>query len=460
MENSKVYEIKILAATGMLGTGFSEDSFYKGLEQRPDVIGCDAGTSDSGPYYLATGKTMASKTATKRDLSIMLEGAIQHGIPLLIGSAGTGGSNAQVDWTTEIIKEIAAEKKLNFKLAKIYSEINNDVLVDYFNNGKITALQNAPVLTVNIIKGFLRVVGLMGPQPYIDALRNGAQVVVAGRSSDTSIYSAVPIMKGLDNGLVWHAAKILECGAGCVEKRIHPDCMFAWIYKDHFRVEAPNPKMRCTPLSVLSHMLYENSDPYHLYEPSGMLDVTESTYDQEGERGVIVKGSKYIHSERYTIRLEAVEHSGFRKIAIGGIRDPIVIRQLNDFLGEALKSIRQKVKESLNLKEGDYQLLYKVYGNSGVLGASEPYKGEYGHEVGLVLESIAPTSELSDSIMAVAWHTILHFPVKEWSGLVSHLAFPYSPPDIDAGPVYRFAMNHIVEVKDPCELFEINYITL
>jgi hypothetical protein len=56
----------------------------------------------------------------------------------------------------------------------------------------------------------------MGPEPLIEAMKQGAQVVISGRTTDTAIYAAVPIMKGLDSGATWHASKLLECGAACV----------------------------------------------------------------------------------------------------------------------------------------------------------------------------------------------------------------------------------------------------
>ena len=47
----------------------------------------------------------------------------------------------------------------------------------------------------------------------------------------------------------------------------------------------------------------------------------------------------------------------------------------------------------------------------------------------------------------------MHFPIPEWHGLISGLAYPYAPPELDKGEVYRFNMNHVVEPDDPCEMF-------
>ncbi|SFB01464.1 Protein of unknown function [Lentibacillus halodurans] len=448
--------IHVLAATGMLGTGFSEASFDRALKNNPSVIGCDAGSTDPGPHYLGHGTPMVSREATKRDLTIMIKGALKNNIPLLIGSAGTAGSNVHVDWTVDIVKEIAKEENLSFSLAAIYSEISQPKLINAFRKGKIKPLNNAHDLSEESILHLSKVVGQMGPEPYINALNQGAQVVVAGRSSDTSIFAAVPIKEGINHGIALHASKILECGAGCAETRIHPDCMSAWMYDDHFIVEPPNPKMKCTPVSVLSHLLYENYDPYHLYEPGGMLNTSDAHYESFNERGVKVTNSEFEPVSMYTVRLEGVEHIGYRRIAIAGIRDPFILRQLPNFLEECKNVISKKVKESLNIEKENFKILFRIYGDSGVMGELEPFQGKMNHEVGLLTEVIADSAVNSQSIMSIAWHTMLHHPIKEWSGLVSQLAFPFSPPDSDMGPVYRFGLNHIMEVEDPLELFEMN----
>lgn len=447
----RLKKVCVLAATGMLGTGFSEKTFYKALANNPDVICCDAGSSDPGPYYLGEGVPMSSREAVKRDLRLMICSGIKHGIPVLVGSAGTAGGNPHLYWTVDIVKEIAAEEKLHFKLAVIESEISKEQLLRYKEQGKVKGLYPYHDLTEDTIEEIVRIVGAMGPEPYIKAVEEGAQVVIAGRSSDTSIFAAIPIMKGLDNGATWHAAKVLECGAGCVEQRLYPDCMVAWIKDDSFRVEPPNEDMRCTPVSVVSHSLYENVDPYNLLEPAGVLDTSASTYHQDGERAVIVNGSKFIKTGKYTIKIEGVQKSGYRQIAIGGIKDPVVLKQLDIFLEEVKRSIQRKVFDSTGIVDSNYKLQFRIYGNQD--SHDKP-------NVGIVIEVLGRTEQEAHSIMSIAWHTALHHPVKEWSGLVSQIAFPYSPPNINAGVAYQFCLNHVIEVNDPLELFPISLMDL
>jgi hypothetical protein len=109
----------LVSATGMLGSGYREASLDKAIELGARMIGCDAGSTDPGPGPLATGTCMFSKAAVKRDTEIMVSRAIAANIPLVIGSAGISGSDAGLLWMTDIVREIAAERGLHFKLAAI-----------------------------------------------------------------------------------------------------------------------------------------------------------------------------------------------------------------------------------------------------------------------------------------------------------------------------------------------------
>ena len=76
--------IKIMAASGMLGYGFTEKAFNHGLSLGIDLIACDAGSADPGPYYLGSGTPFVSRIAVKRDLSLMIRGT-QKKSPYLLG---------------------------------------------------------------------------------------------------------------------------------------------------------------------------------------------------------------------------------------------------------------------------------------------------------------------------------------------------------------------------------------
>jgi hypothetical protein len=103
-------EFKILAPTGVLGAGFRVRSLERGIALGPDVIACDAGSTDSGPAYLGSGEPKLSREAVLRDLRLLLKARDTLDVPLIIGSCGTSGRKEGVDWVAGMAREIAAEE--------------------------------------------------------------------------------------------------------------------------------------------------------------------------------------------------------------------------------------------------------------------------------------------------------------------------------------------------------------
>jgi hypothetical protein len=455
-------EIRVLAATSMLGAGYLESSLEKGLSWGADFIGCDAGSTDGGPSRLGTGACAYSKAAVKCDLRLALLAARKKKIPLLIGSAGSAGGDINLAWTVEIAKEIAREEQLHFTMAVIHAEQDKEYLKKKMAEGKIRPLKPAPPYDEKAIDRSEHIVGMMGAEPFMRALEEGADVVIAGRSSDTSIYAAVPIQRGFSPGPVWHAAKILECGAACVTQRSRADSMFARIGQGYFIVEPPNPEYICTPVSVAAHTFYETGSPVHLYEPSGMLDTSTTDYQAESDRSVRVSGSQFVPAEKYTIKLEGAEKAGYRSMSIAFVRDPVLIEQLDEWLDRFREKVKQRTRELFGEKvaDGGYVFNIRVGGRNAVLGNSEPMKDSVAHELTLIMEITAPTQEIASAIMASAGHMGLHLSIPGWKGLTSNFAFPYSPRHVAMGPVYRFNVNHVVEPADAYEMFPIELVKL
>lgn len=442
-----------MAATGNLSSGFREETLVRAVQNGADFIGCDAGTTDSGPYYLGSGNTRGPREGTKRNLRLMIREGLKAGIPVIVGSAGHAGGTPHLKWTLEIVRELAKENSWHFKLASIDSEIPKELLAAEFLAGRVTPLCPAPELQESSIRQAERFVAMMGIEPIQAALKHGAQVVVAGRCSDVALYAALPVREGIPKSVAFHAGKILECGSAAVAQRFYPDCMAAELDQDGFTIEPPNPDFRCTPQSVAAHTLYENADPFRLVESGGTVDTSASRYEPKTDRAVRVSGSKFITAEKYTVKIEGAALAGYRSIVVAGIRDPLVIRQLDEFLKSLRVVVERKIEDSLKLRRHEYILQFRVYGSNGSMGELEPCPRVEGHEVGLIIDVVAPTQSLAADILPIVWHTGLHHPIPEQEGLISNFAFPFSPPGADMGPVYRFCANHVWQLDDPCRPF-------
>jgi hypothetical protein len=421
------------------------------------VIAADAGSTDSGPYYLGSNIPKSSKQAMKRDLRYILLGRDELDVPLIIGSCGTSGSDAGVDLYRDICLEIAQEENLHFKLGLIKSEQDKEYLKQKFDEGKIRPLDPAPKLDKEVIEKSVRIVGVMGHEPIDKALTEGADVVLAGRATDTALFAAVPLRMGSNPGLTWHMAKIIECGAACCVAAA-ADGMFCYLRDDEFIMEPLDLNKRCTPLSVASHTLYENSSPYLLREPSVWVDTRNSKYEAVDERSVRVTGSEVKKADTYTIKLEGAELVGYQTIIIGGIRDPYIINRLDELIPFMKGYYKLKIRKLFEkeVHKDDYSINFRIYGKDAVMGPLEPLKHEVGHEVGILITVTAKTQELANGIAKyVAW-TAAHIPIPEWQGIISSIAYPFSPPQIERGPTYRFSVNHVVVPDDPLEMFRFD----
>ncbi|MEB3067382.1 acyclic terpene utilization AtuA family protein, partial [Parvimonas micra] len=86
----------------------------------------------------------------------------------------------------------------------------------------------------------------------------------------------------------------------------------------------------CDVHSVSAHMLYENSDPFRLTEPGGVLDVTAAQYRQKDARIVEVTGSRW-EPKPYTLKLEGAGGGKYQTIMLIGIQDPDVLNGVDGF---------------------------------------------------------------------------------------------------------------------------------
>ncbi|MGD0783185.1 MAG: acyclic terpene utilization AtuA family protein, partial [Candidatus Aminicenantales bacterium] len=267
-------EFRVLSTTAILGYGFPETSFRAGIRRNPHLLAVDAGSTDPGPYYLGAGKSFTNRAGVKRDLRLMLREGVKRGIPVVIGSAGGSGARPHVDWCEDIIREIAREEKLRFKMGIVYADVDKRRIRAHLRKREIKPLACVPPLTAETLGESVNLVAQMGIEPIQRALEAGCQVVLAGRCYDPAVFAALPIRLGFDKALALHMGKILECAAIAATPGSGADCALGTLTKDSFILEALNPQRKFTKTSTAAHTLYEKSDPYHLPGPGGAIDLT------------------------------------------------------------------------------------------------------------------------------------------------------------------------------------------
>ncbi|RJP18931.1 MAG: acyclic terpene utilization AtuA family protein [Candidatus Abyssobacteria bacterium SURF_5] len=450
-------EIRIFSPTAILGYGYPNSSLEEAMRRKPHVIAVDGGSTDGGPYYLGMqlgegGGGGGFIEMLSRDVGPLLRAAMDADIPLIIGSAGFAGAELHLQGTVMVIRNLAEEMGLHFKMAVIHAEIEKEYVKAKLRAGKVEPLGPAPALNEDEVDASVRIVGQMGVEPFVKALEAGAQVIVAGRSNDPSMFAALPFIRNYDKGLSLHLAKILECAAIAAEPGSGSDSMMGVLRRDHFLVEPTSPERRCTVTSVAAHSLYEKSDPLRLYGPGGTVNLSAVKFEQHDERTVKVTGSRY-EPVPYKIKLEGSKKIGYRTVCIAGVRDPGTIQKIDVLIGET----RRRVAEQFSEHKDSYRLMFHVYGRDGVMEDLEPVRAA-AHELGLVIEAIGPTQSIASGVCAYAHTIMLHHGFPGRISTAGNLAFPFSPLDIPAGPVYEFNVYHLVEEDDPCRLFPMDIV--
>ena len=445
--------VSIVVPTGCLGAGVKREQVEWGIAQGAVAVAADAGSTDSGPSCLATGISKLSRDAVKRDMKALMQAAIPAGVPILIGTCGTGGTDMGVNWTRDITIELARELGMSPKIAMLYSEQEKSVVHDKITQGKVRALAPAEDLDAATVEECDHIVALMGPESYIAALEAGADIILGGRTTDTAVIAAAALMRGAGSGASWHAAKTAECGGLCTVNPRDGGVMVT-IGADYFDVCPLTEGNTVTPETISAHMLYENSDPFRLFEPGCVLDVNDAVYTQIDERTVRVTGSR-TEPMPYTMKLEGASAGPFQTLMLIGIEDPAVLAEMDFFLESMSAKLNEIVQTTF--PGVDYDLSFRPYGYNAVSGL--PRKGYVPKEVGLLMVVTAATQDLASRIAMALNAAFFHFPLRRGIPLPSY-GFPFSPAHFERGQVYEFKLNHVMEVSEPMECVRTEYLTV
>jgi len=300
--------------------------------------------------------------------------------------------------------------------------------------------------------------GALGLNYDKTALERGHEMkpdIIAGRTTDTGIISALPLQNGDHAGAAWHGAKIGECGALCAT---NPQSGVIVVDFDAtgFTITPLADGAKASPHTVSAHMLYENSDPFILYEPGGHLDVTEAKYEALDDTTVRVTGSKWIPSKHYTVKLEGARVAGYQSVSIALLRDKRYVENAQDWADDIAQKCRAKVKD--RLATTDFTLEIRLIGKSASFGDLE-HATSAPFEIGAMGIVTAKTPELTEEISKMLDPYLLHHPLTQEEEQPT-FAFPFSPAGIQRGAIYEFCLNHVLEIQNPMDAFNIEVHSL
>ena len=440
---------RVLIPAGALGLGYDRAALERGVANRPDIIAIDGGSTDSGPSYLGRGVSKYSRASTKVEWRELMQARAKAGVPLVIGTAGTCGADAAVDWLFDITREIALEEGMQVKVATLKSGQPKERVKAALGEGRLHALPAAPDINAAIVDDCTNIVALAGVEQVAAALATGADIVIAGRTTDTAIIAALPVVRGDHAGAAWHGAKVGECGALATTQ---PNSGVIQIDFDAsgFTIEPMAADAAATPYTVSAHMLYENSDPFVLHEPGGHLDVTRSEYEALDGRRVRVEGSKWVPGG-YTVKLEGARIVGYQTVGLAVVRERRYVEHVREWAADVEARVRDKIVARMGLAPDAFSVEIRLIGMDATLGALEN-RHDIPVEVGILGILTCPTAELAAEAGKILNPYLLHHPLTEDEPMPT-FAFPFSPAEMQRGALYEFCLNHVMELDDPLAAF-------
>ena len=442
--------LRVMAASGQLGYGIPDEAFNAGLARKPHVIGADMGSIDPGPYYLGAGKMAQSDTMVRVDLAKCIRGARSLGVPLMIGTAGSAGAAPHLEQTLAMVRDIAREQKLHFRLASITADIPRDAVKQAIRAKRVVPLGEIGELTESDVDQTTNLVAQMGIEAFQRALEGGADVVIAGRACDSAVFAAVPATLGYPLGPTLHMSKIIECCSLCCTPGGR-DTIIGTLEGESFTVDSMNPIRHASPMSVAAHSLYEQADPYAVREPEGTLHIDEARYEVVDEHRTRVSGSRWEPATQFTIKIEGAMRVGERAVLLCGSADPRVIANIKTVTAGVEKMVRELTPPRA---DKPYQIFWRIYGIDAVFPWATP-PDPLPREIFIMCECIADTVEEAKTVATVTKQYLLHHGFPGRLSTAGNTAFPFTPPEVVAATAYRFNVYHVMEVDALAPFFPV-----
>ena len=451
-------EIRLLSTSAILGYGFPEASLQAGLARDPHVIGVDGGSVDPGPHYLGSGKPFCSPIAIRRDLRLMLRAASNTKFRWSSAPAAAPAASRIWRWWCRWCARSPAKKACTSRWP---SSMPNRTRLSEARvaAGRFRRWRDQPPLTDATIDRATRIVGDDGTR----TVHGGAGCRRPGGAGGTGERSGAmggrgdaradcPRPRAGMRARCWNAAPRRQC------RKAMTACSSrcATIMSNASRPIRRAAARRCR--SPITACTKTQPDPsYRAGRHAGHVGLPV----RGGQRP---RGADQRHAldpaDRYTVKLEGVELAGYRAICVCGTRDPLLIGRLDDFLASVRGEVADQgggVRCDAGLLSTRYPRLWprRRHGRAGAVAQCSAARTGLRHEVVARDKSGNRQRRAGDGADQHAAHRFPGRLCRE-----GNMAFPFSPSDIEVGPVYRFNVFHVAELDDPTELFPIEYETV
>lgn len=430
-----------------------EAAIAQAIDWGVDVIVAQGTGSDWGPYWLGSGEQVAANQAA--NVEPYVRAAVEHGIPFVF-SFGIAGADPHLDTCLAAFDGLCARNDWALDIGVIRSEVGRERLLAAVAAGPPVVpagagAQLSPRLTAQDVEAAERVVALIGPEPVMAALAHGVDGVITGRALDIGLFMALPMLRGIPTAVAAHAGKLLECGGLALEPGDSGRCIWASLDETGFEVRSPDPDVRATIHSLVSHTFYERSHPTQEDNPGGRLDLAGATYE-ETPTGIRCEGAQWVEAP-YTVLLEGARREGFRAVTLLGVREPALLAQARSWADRAEAAVTAAPRFSDAVADGRLRLTTRIFGLDAVLGALEPNTAVTGHEAGILVDVVADTQELAEEAAYFAFIRLFIGPYPGRKTTAGNAAAPIMPVVVPVSEVFSFSIYHLLPLAHPVEPF-------
>jgi 3-oxoacyl-[acyl-carrier protein] reductase len=270
------------------------------------------------------------------------------------------------------------------------------------------------------------IVAQMGPEPIVAALDAGADVVLRPRLR--------PALRRAGRGRLIPAWRCIWGRSECAATLRRPAAAVTALatLRGDCSVSATNARS-FTTVSAAAHSLYEVGSLSCL--APGRARPHAHHVRRRRRRSRARLGTRFV--PRRTRSAEGARRVGYRTISIAGVRDPILIGQIDRVLGASRCWTRPEAMR------GPVPRVRQGRGDGRARAHARP-----SHEP-IVIEVVHAEQSEADSVCALVRSTLLHFGYPGRISTAGNLAVLYSPSDVACGEVYEFSVYHLMAIEDP-----------
>ena len=421
-----------------------------------DYVVAQGTGKDWGPHWLGSGRQFPV-TNFMENVRPYLRVCHELKVPFIF-SAGIAGARPQLAECLAGFSQVCREQGYSFDVGVAAGDIDRDYLKRRIKAGAhARRMDDHPVLAPELreedVDASSYVVAQMGPEPIMALLDEGVDGVITGRSLDVGLYMAAARRSGVSWGTAALLGKMIECAGVALFPGDPSLPVYAEVHDDESIVlRSPSDRAQPTVYSCAGHSLYERMNPFREENTNGYLDLEGVRWEDTGDGGVRVTGARYVETP-YTVKVEGAGPIGYRAVNLSAVREPRYIK----YLPETAERIKQEVRDAPRfsaLAEGsDYFLNVTLFGRDAVLGDAEPRRGEE-HEVGVLLDVVAPTEEIARDICYFASISLQIGPYPGRRTSAGNVAQRFTQMTNPTGQAYRWTIWHLLPLEDPLEPFE------